>query len=713
MADESRTELEFRLRTTSDNSGIDSYTKSVDASTVAVERMTAATKSASTAGGAIPPLSPGGGMATPIPNLQAYDSAINQVIITSEKEYLQTVKTLEAYQAKRFQLELLGKDTTALAVAIAQLDGALSTESALTVADTMEKKALAAASAEAAGAINEETVAITLNSRALMEVGTVARELTTGNINRLPGSLAILATNVKGLGLSLAELTPILLGGFVAFEIGKNIYKDYEKTVNNLRESIHAFSKEQEAANFHMQEGMTKSRDAVRSFNESLDETINKVETVSQRLEEMNRIQADSTKLLEAHAKLQEEAALEAASGIQDQLKRAQAEYDIKEKFAKQERDLADAEARNQFKNQQTSIDTATGNLEKQRSETNALSDDMLSKQNALFRTQEERKRQQSLYGRFQKDLGLSDADLDVLKGNDIQAAIAKIKAELDKGGGGMGFTRGQADVIGDIFTKFGIDQKTMLGGFANPLAQQILALSGAKGSQMGLGPFASAGVIEKAPEFASSLNELLGLRGGKGGSDIDQDKRVYAAQQAYDEAEEKYKRASTAADAMATELNSLTGKLKEMGESLNSASALRNEQLKETQVKDLEDRKRALQEQLKNEEGLVSQGFRGQMPEVVKLQAQIKAIDAWIQAIAVKAPAASSMNLSSDRPTASPFAPSGHPSGKHSILDKTDFENSFDLHLQSVQAYLDTVSKKISEFSLSVKQHQSQISSN
>ena len=86
-----------------------------------------------------------GGLASAAPNLEAEaraigaaDAAAKTFTITNEAEYLAVQKAHAAIAAKIPVLAALGKDTTELVGAQSALSAALSTSSALTVAETME-----------------------------------------------------------------------------------------------------------------------------------------------------------------------------------------------------------------------------------------------------------------------------------------------------------------------------------------------------------------------------------------------------------------------------------------------------------------------------------------------------------------------------------------------------------------------------------------------
>lgn len=193
-----------------------------------------------------------GGLATAIPDMTAKVEAFT---IKTEAEYLAVVKAHEAMRMRITVMKAAGKQTAELETSLERLSAALSTERALVIAENIEEKAAAAASAAAAEAKVAETIATNANtaahkanaaahgmsSTAMREVVVIARELARGNFSRIPGSVSVL---VQNLGMLKWILNPVVisLAGFgtaayFVWEHFKKVNEELQKTLDTLAES--------------------------------------------------------------------------------------------------------------------------------------------------------------------------------------------------------------------------------------------------------------------------------------------------------------------------------------------------------------------------------------------------------------------------------------------------------------------------------------------
>lgn len=258
-------DIAYKIVTVADNSGLAAHTAAVKADTAAVKEQAVAYEmvrdaqgrfvrriairdnsipTAAAVGGSGASVPMGGyGLASDVAGLGTTEvSAVSQ--ITTEAQYLKAQQLIAKYQELQMAKRLVGVEDTALAGKIAALDAALSTESALTVAQSMEDKALAASKAAATAAteaeaaaamsaaeekamaeyeaasakevlktstiaskeaIDAETGSMLLNRRGMMEMNVVMREMMSGNISRMPGSISLILQNLR-LGQEGAQL---------------------------------------------------------------------------------------------------------------------------------------------------------------------------------------------------------------------------------------------------------------------------------------------------------------------------------------------------------------------------------------------------------------------------------------------------------------------------------------------------------------------------
>jgi hypothetical protein len=141
--------------------------------------------------------STGKGLATALPQME---EATKAYTVSTEAEYLAIQKAHDALAARIPVLQAAQKDTAVYTQTLANLSAALSSESALQIAERMETKAGAAAKAEASEAAKadaagqlEDAEATKVNTVAMREQLVILRELMAGRTSRIPGSLSILA----------------------------------------------------------------------------------------------------------------------------------------------------------------------------------------------------------------------------------------------------------------------------------------------------------------------------------------------------------------------------------------------------------------------------------------------------------------------------------------------------------------------------------------
>lgn len=192
-------------------------------------------------------------------------TAAKPYIISSEAEYLAVQKAHDALAAKIPVLQAAGRDTASYEASLANLSNALSTEQALTIAESMEQKAVAAARLEAAAAAREEALANkentasgAMNATSLREVMTIVRELEAGRITRVPGSMSILLQQFSNIG---GMLQAGLIGGsaaaFILFDVVKGIRQEWEKVAEETAKAA------EQASVPEFIQSIEKQRDAV------------------------------------------------------------------------------------------------------------------------------------------------------------------------------------------------------------------------------------------------------------------------------------------------------------------------------------------------------------------------------------------------------------------------------------------------------------------
>lgn len=179
----------------------------------------------------------GKGLATTLPQME---EATKAYTIRTEEEYLAVQKAHDALAAKIPILQAAGKDTKSYEAALANLSDALSSEKALTIAQTIEQNALnkaKLAAFEAAEADKkaqlEEADATQVNTVALREQLVVLRELMSGRFNRLPGSISILA-GASGAGPRLTEGIMAATMAFVGLDMALSAIEKHDAPLEKI-----------------------------------------------------------------------------------------------------------------------------------------------------------------------------------------------------------------------------------------------------------------------------------------------------------------------------------------------------------------------------------------------------------------------------------------------------------------------------------------------
>jgi hypothetical protein len=183
----------------------------------------------------------GKGLATALPDLNAKTQAY---VISSEQEYLAIQKAHDALANKLPLLQAAGKNTAEVEQTIRNLSAALSTNEALTIAESMETKSMArakeeavAAATAAAAAEKEEAGAHAMNATAMRESMVIMRELQAGRLSRIPGSISILASQFSALTPAMtAGLFGVSSAAFVLWGWLDKIIEDTQKLRQEVAE---------------------------------------------------------------------------------------------------------------------------------------------------------------------------------------------------------------------------------------------------------------------------------------------------------------------------------------------------------------------------------------------------------------------------------------------------------------------------------------------
>lgn len=203
--------------------------------------------------------STGAGLAT---STKLMDTAAKSYNITSEAQYLLVQKAHKAISDKIAVTKAAGGSVTELEKTEQKLSEALSTQSAIRVAEQMETKAVAAAQqkqaatgAEAAAAEmaqseaafaatvakKAETVAHTQNTIAMREEMVIMRELSSGNMSRTPGSLSLLFANM-GIGAAGIGAIGAAMPAYFALEAYFNWQKKVEAKYRDMIEGANKYN---------------------------------------------------------------------------------------------------------------------------------------------------------------------------------------------------------------------------------------------------------------------------------------------------------------------------------------------------------------------------------------------------------------------------------------------------------------------------------------
>jgi hypothetical protein len=294
VADTNPIELEWRLRTTSDNEGLRQHTEATKLDTAAIREQKAAMAESSG----------GYGLATEGKDVFAVESKKAYTVAT-EAEYVALQKSLLAAQAKLPVMQALGVSTEKLTLDIAALDAALSTESALNVADTIEANALAAARAreaettEAAAAAQWQLAGSGMGLRSLHPL---LREVT-----REAGAMSG--------ALSFAMHPGIMGAGFAATMVFMQVKRQIEEVNKVLDESAKLGDK---AADWpdKVKKGLLDSLVALDDYERKMSEIGRDLDPIKTKTDEYTTALNEQYKAAEsvasAHKKL-EEARIEAA----------------------------------------------------------------------------------------------------------------------------------------------------------------------------------------------------------------------------------------------------------------------------------------------------------------------------------------------------------------------------------------------------------------
>lgn len=341
---ENASELHFGISTSSDNSGLVAHTAAVRDDTRAVQEQSKAMDESRTIGArnlaSQPSLRP--------PNEPPVSNLIN-----SEKEYLQAVKLYESYSKLAYAKKLIGVEDEALVAKIAAIDAALSSESALLVAEKIEQDALAAAKAKATAAAEaeaiasvEESAAHRVNTAAMREEMVILHELMQGRYSRIPGSLSILAGQGGGwtekLGLTAGGIMAVSVAGIAAAEAWEHWYKN-EKLVNEAMEETGRHTTVFNESAKTVKEVNEKSADSAARLAQELKHIAEAAQTATEKLRLMNQANEEAIHLQTTLNSVREAARLAINSTEPDPMKRAKEEFEIKQKAEQKERADQDA----------------------------------------------------------------------------------------------------------------------------------------------------------------------------------------------------------------------------------------------------------------------------------------------------------------------------------------------------------------------------------
>ena len=546
MAEGNIPDISYRINTEANLGGLQAHTAAVRDDTRAVEQQKVAYEALTNTGS---------GLATSAAGLSGAMSGSGAYAIKNEAEYAQAVKLMEGYQKLAMSKRLLGIEDEALTAKIAVLDAALSTESALTVAETMESKALAAAKAQlvadeeaAAAAALEEAGAHKVNSVAMRESMVISRELMSGNISRLPGSAGMLAGS-----LGFAEAMPAILGVSVALMAGFELWKKYQKGVQDTKDELVEFKREAEHAAFAIDMAVNKAKDSAAKFYDELDRIVNKTESITEAMQALNKMQEETARLTEAVAKTKDAAEESDIRKMKDPIAKAQAEYRLKEEEDKRANAEADKAGREKYANAlKAAKDAGAAFNEAVAGKDNAQSTEHL-KPLVAEATREQAKAttdksaQEKALATFKK-LGLNEEQIEaILSGKSLRELTKDVTHEEE-----------HMSASGSPYYSQHTDKRAPI------------QLSGSK-----------------LEEFSNAFKQFSGSLGGKSYAEQPQrfehtESNLKTITTLFDEAQKK-------ADALGAEFQKLTDDLPKLAQQLNEESAKRNQDAREKNIKNLD----------------------------------------------------------------------------------------------------------------------------
>ena len=469
---------------------------------------------------------------------------------------ISVTKEAQALMAKGVGVQQAYVTATAM---VSEADRLEAVEAQKAAAAKLEK---AAAARVAAGAEEGEAAATHLNTTAMREAMVISRELMSGNISRLPGSAGLLAAN-----MGFASALPAILGVSVALMAGHELWKTYRKGVQDTKDELVEFKREAEHAAFALDMAVNKAKDSAAKFYDELDRIVTKAQSITEAMQQLNKAQEEAAHLDEAIAKTRETAALANAKEIKDPVARAQAEYAAKNEEIRRGEEEADKAGRLKFKNAEDGAKAAGAAMEAQIAQVDKLSDAMQKAEATLGKSKSDKSEQDKALARFRK-LGLNEEQIEAIMSG-------KSLSEL------TGMHEGPRDTDED--TTYG-----RLSGRQGAIDNAPIKFEGMpwnKGS--------------KYNEFANVFAQFSGALGGQAPND--QDARVEKAQHDFDTIQTAYNDAASKAKSLGEEFNKLETQLKVLGEELNAQSALRNQNGRDAQIKNLEELRTSYETLLKN----------------------------------------------------------------------------------------------------------------
>ena len=639
MADTNPIELEWRLRTTSDNEGLRQHTEATKLDTAAIREQKAAMAESSG----------GYGLATEGKDVFAVESKKAYTVAT-EAEYVALQKSLLAAQAKLPVMQALGVSTDKLTLDIAALDAALSTESALNVADKLEQDALAAAklkqaaAAEAAAiAEGEEAGAHQMNAMAMRESLILERELASGNLARTPYSATMLLSR---LGVSIPQVMALAAAGMAVAEVWK-LWNKNEKELNDVLDETERKT-ERFADTSKINRDITEqSTIEAHKFAQALKEIAENARTVSENLGLVNKQQERMIELQKDLEATHEAAALAMESEEKNPIKRAEEEFNTKQQFAKRERDEADKAAAEKYKATETAANDAQAKSDAQKATAEAAQktrDDMekhvkdaaANEKDAEEKIKKEEETQKKREAQL-KEKGYSDQDIDWMRDMASKGHSAAEIADLMENKGGFK----AHNVEGDKVTHYqspttGIDYRGGSFEMQGPASKGILGNYGDLVSSLLGGEKGLASSIQ-----TQQMLEKLKAESAKIQADLDV---------SLGDAKDNYADAAKKAEALAKEAANLKQALSEMSDSMSDESKKRNQEGQTKTVENLKSFRSELEKKIKEIESDVTKRSKegAQIPsseisEYKKLTQAVAELNKQISSFITSPPATSS----------------------------------------------------------------------